>query len=63
MHHALEDRGINLNGILMKSKYGEVLLAACFKNSKNEIQIVSVTGLSGKTQNNQSWFRHFFQTL
>lgn len=27
---------------------------ACFKNSKTEIQIVPVTGLSGKTQGNQS---------
>lgn len=63
MHHAFEDRGINLDGTLMKHKYGEVLLVACFKNSKTEIQIVPVTGLSGKTQGNQSWFLDFCHTL
>lgn len=48
MHHAFEDRGINLDGTLMKHKYGEVLLSLALRTAKLKFKLYLSLGCQAR---------------
>ena len=58
------ERGFNMVGAFVKhSSWGNILVA-CLRNCNNEIQIVSVTWVSGEKKNNWSrFFEHLTKVI
>jgi hypothetical protein len=54
-----QSRGLSIDGTFLKTHIGGILLAACFRNDNNELQIVGVAVVLIENEANWTFFLQF----
>ena len=49
-------RGLQLDGTHIKTRYGGILLVACFKNGNNNIRLIGIAVVEGESEDSWAWF-------